>query len=280
MDSSLLVIGSLGQLGRATVAAAERRGLRVTGHDLDTVDITDPAAVDGCVAEVCPDWVCNCAAFTDVDGAETREDEAMAVNGAAVGHLAAACNRHGAGLLHVSTDYVFPGTGDRPYREDDPVAPLGVYGRSKLVGELRAVTADRFMVVRTSWLFGHGGRNFVEAIRDQIEAGRDRLRVVADQEGCPTYASDLAEALLDLTAIGATGVVHAANDGATTWHGFAVEIARQLGAEVAIEPAATGDLPRPAPRPTYSVLDTSRLTGLRGPLPPWQDALTRYLKAR
>jgi dTDP-4-dehydrorhamnose reductase len=134
-------------------------------------------------------------------------------------------------------------------------------------------------VVRTAWLYGLGGRNFVEAIRKQIDTGASNLRVVADQRGCPTFCVDLAEAVLDLAAAGSTGTIHAVNAGDTTWHGFAVEIARVLGSGVEIDPVATEDFPRPAPRPPYSVLDTSRLEAALGrPMPPWQDGVRRYLE--
>ena len=231
------------------------------------------------VRRLAPRYLVNCAAYTAVDDCETDEGSATAVNGTAVGHLAAACNAAGAVLVQLSTDYVFDGTGSRPYRESDPVAPTSAYGRSKLTGEHLAATADRHLIVRTAWLYGHGGRNFVEAIRRQIDGGATSLRVVADQVGSPTFCDDLASALLDLIGIGADGIVHAVNSGSTTWHGFADEIVRLLGADVAIEAVTTADYPRPAPRPAFSVLDTERLTTLIGRrLPPWQDALARYLE--
>ncbi len=158
------------------------------------------------------------------------------------------------------------------------MAPASAYGRGKLEGERLARTADRHLIVRTAWLYGHGGANFVEAIRRQIDGGASSLRVVADQVGSPTSSDDLAEAILDLADADAGGIVHAVNTGSTSWHGFAVEIARLLGAKVAIQAVTTADYPRPARRPAYSVLDTSRLAALIGRhLPPWQDALARYL---
>jgi dTDP-4-dehydrorhamnose reductase len=187
----------------------------------------------------------------------------------------------GALLIQLSTDYVFAGDGSRPYTETDPVAPASAYGRSKLEGERLARTAHRHLIVRTAWLYGHGGANFVEAIRRQIEGGATALRVVADQVGSPTFCDDLAEALLDLVDADARGVVHAVNSGSTSWHGFAVEIARRLGAEVVVRAVTTADYPRPARRPANSVLDTSRLAAAIGRhLPVWQDALARYLGVR
>ena len=276
----LLITGVHGQLGRALEKLARQRGLTVVGHDLDTLDIRDPDAVAELVGALEPTTLINCAAFTAVDACETDEAAATAINGTAVGHLAAACNAAGARLVHLSTDYVFSGDGDRPYTESDPVAPASAYGRSKLEGERLARTADRHLIVRTAWLYGHGGANFVEAIRRQIDGGASSLRVVADQVGSPTLCDDLADALLELVGAEAGGVVHAANSGSTSWHGFAAEIVRRLGAEVAVHAVTTADYPRPAKRPAYSVLDTSRLAAVIGhPLPPWQDALARYLGA-
>ncbi len=277
----LLVTGSRGQLGRALLAEAGRRGLDAEGYDLDTLDITDAGAVERLVQRLRPEVVINCAAITDVDGCESQPDLAMAVNGEAVGHLARACASAGAVLVQVSTDYVFSGETNRPWREEDPTAPLSVYGRSKLRGEEEARQTGRHLIVRTAWLFGPGGRNFVEAILGQIEAGRTRLQVVADQRGCPTYAPDLAAAILDLLEAGTEGLVHVANRGETTWHGFAQAIVELAGADVEVEPVATEGVPRPARRPRYSVLDTSRLRAILGrDLPGWRDALARYLEER
>jgi len=276
----LLVTGAHGQLGRAVLERATARGLAAVGHDLDTLDITDAAAVTAALERIRPRALVNCAAWTAVDDCEGDPGLALEVNGTAVGHLAAACAAVGATLVQVSTDYVFSGASAHPYREDDPVGPTSAYGRSKLEGERLAQRAPEHLVVRTAWLFGRGGRSFVTAIRGQVEAGRSPLRVVADQRGCPTYCDDLAEAILGLLERRARGTVHAVNSGATTWHAFALEIVRQLGAAAEVRPELTADVPRPAPRPANSVLDTSRLaTLLGGPLPTWQDALIRYLAA-
>jgi len=275
----LLVTGSHGQLGRAVLRLAADRGLEAVGHDVDTVDITDREAVADLVVPLRPAAVINCAAYTAVDRCEEDEAGAVAVNGDAVGHLAAACRAAGAALVHVSTDYVFDGTATRPYRPDDPVSPASAYGRSKVLGERAARSAPHHLIVRTAWLYGRGGWNFVEAIRRQVEGGAAELRVVADQRGCPTFADDLADAILDLVDAGAGGVVHAVNHGATTWHGFAVEIVRRLGADLPVRPVATAEFPRPAPRPAYSVLDTTRLEEILGrSMPSWQGALARYLE--
>jgi dTDP-4-dehydrorhamnose reductase len=276
----LLVTGSEGQLGRALLRAAPSAGLEARGHDMDTLDIRDLHAVDRLMTAWSPDVVVNCAAYTAVDRAEEDEEAAREVNADAVGVLADACNRTGSTLVHISTDYVFDGSSARPYREDDPPAPRSAYGRTKLEGERQARRARRHLVVRTAWLYGRGGHNFVEAIRSQVEGGAERLRVVSDQTGCPTFCDDLAVTILALAEVEADGVVHAVNSGHTTWHGFATEIVRRIGAEVAVEPVPTSTFPRPAPRPAYSVLDTDRLARLVGaPMPPWTDGLRRYLEA-
>jgi dTDP-4-dehydrorhamnose reductase len=278
--ADLIITGVYGQLGRAVAEAASAGGWSVRGVDLDTLDITDRGAVLDAVIEARPRALVNCAAFTAVDRCEQEEELATAVNGTAVSHLAEACNRVGALLVQVSTDYVFSGRGTRPYREEDPVGPVSAYGRSKLEGERAARTARRHLIARTAWLCGRGGPNFVEAIRRQVEAGGQPIRVVADQRGSPTFCDDLARALLVLVEREARGVLHTVNSGATTWHGFACEIVRLLGADLEVVPVTSAEFPRPAPRPGYSVLDTGRLASLLGrPLPAWEDGLRRYLGA-
>jgi dTDP-4-dehydrorhamnose reductase len=276
----LLITGVHGQLGRALAAACQTSGCEFEGRDIDSLDITDPTAVDRWIIEAQPATVINCAAYTAVDDCEINEAAAMAVNGTAVGHLAAACNRVGALLVQISTDYVFAGEGDRPYREDDEVAPINAYGRTKLRGEELAQAANHHLVLRTAWLYGRCGRNFVESIRSQIDNGARAMRVVVDQRGCPTSCDDLAAVILDVIGGGASGVVHAVNAGETSWHGFAVAIADILGAQVEVVPVTTAESLRPAARPPYSVLDTTRLATVLGrPMPHWKDALTRYLEA-
>jgi dTDP-4-dehydrorhamnose reductase len=276
----ILITGAHGQLGRSLIAACAARGIEWNGCDVDSLDIRDARAVREWIVGAGPSVVINAAAFTAVDACEDNEEEATAVNGTAVGHLAAACNEAEALLIQLSTDYVFAGDAGQPYREEDAVAPRTAYGRSKLRGEEATRTAKRHLIVRTAWLYGRGGRNFVEAIRNQIEAGSTNLRVVADQHGNPTFCDDLTDAVLDLAASGCTGLMHAVNSGSTTWHGFAVEIARLLASDASISPVATDEYPRPAPRPAFSVLDTSRLEAALGrKMPPWQDGLRRYLES-
>ncbi len=276
--TEILITGNHGQLGKATQRLATARGISVSGSDIDTLDITDAGQVEDWIGLHKPRTLINCAAFTAVDDCEEHEVEAEAINGTAVGHLADSCRRHGARLIHVSTDYVFDGMGSRPYRESDEIGPTSAYGRTKLVGEQMAAKAPNHLIVRTAWLYGFGGRNFVEAIRRQIEGGTEDLRVVADQHGCPTFCDDLATAMLDLAEKDACGIVHAVNAGNTTWHGFASEITRLLGSSIPVLPVGTEAFPRPAPRPAYSVLDTTRLqTILSRPMPTWQGALARYM---
>ncbi|MDD5563100.1 MAG: dTDP-4-dehydrorhamnose reductase [Thermoanaerobaculaceae bacterium] len=276
----LLVTGSRGQLGRALQRAAAAAGHEFVGCDLPELDITDAAAVRTAVARSRPDAVINCAAYTAVDAAESDEARALAVNGAAVASLAAAADGAGARLVQISTDFVFDGAAARAYREDDQPRPISAYGRTKLAGERAAALARRPLIVRTAWLFGDGA-NFVGAIRRQLDAGARELRVVGDQRGCPTYAADLAEGLLGLLGADAEGIVHVANAGSATWFEFALEIVRQLGAAAAVVPITTAQAARPALRPANSVLDTSRFRAVVGSdLPPWQDALARWLAGR
>jgi len=278
--TDLMVTGSEGQLGRALVNAAATRGMSVEGFDIDTLDITDAGAVREVVGWLRPRILINCAAFTAVDDCEKREPEATAVNGRAVAHLAAASDLAGALLVQVSTDYVFSGTAARPYVEDDPPDPISAYGRSKLAGEKAAASAREHLLLRTAWLFGHGGNNFIEAIRRQLEEGADELRVVSDQSGNPTYCSDLAEAVLELVERRARGIVHVVNAGSTTWHGLAEEIVRRLGSEVPVRATRSETLGQAAPRPACSELSTAKLEALLGRrLPDWRDALNRYLES-
>lgn len=281
----VLLTGADGQLGWEI---ARRAGdLAVHAANRAALDITDPAAVDRMVATVDPRLVINAAAFTAVDKAETEAEAAQAVNRDGPAHLAAACARRDIPLIHVSTDYVFDGTKTGPYTEDDPVAPLGVYGASKLAGEaaVRAALA-RHVIVRTAWVYGVHGHNFVKTML-RVGADRDTLRVVDDQHGCPTFAGDLADALLTIArrliaGDGAYGTFHCTGSGATTWCGFARRMFELAGPRLArtptVEAITTADYPTPARRPANSVLDGTRLAqtyGLR--LRPWEDALADML---
>jgi dTDP-4-dehydrorhamnose reductase len=273
----VLVTGSRGMLAQAVRAELARRGHDVVAPDESGLDVTRSEVVDRVVDEVAPDAVVQCAAYTAVDRAEEHEEEATRVNADGTAIVAHACRRVGARFVYPSTDYVFDGTADRPYPPDARPSPLNAYGRSKLAGEVAAREADRAFIVRTSWLYGAGGPNFVSAILKKARAG-ERLRVVADQQGAPTWTADLARVFLDLLERDAApGIYHATNGGQTTWHGFAREALRLAGLPADVDAISTEDMPRPAARPRYSVLDCSATEAIVGPMRPWQDALEAAL---
>ena len=281
----LLVTGAGGQVGTALARAARAAGHEVRARTRDALDITDAHAVATAVAEVAGGVVINAAAYTAVDRAESEEAQAFAINAAGPRNLAQACLRHGARLVHISTDYVFDGTKPIPWVEDDPIAPLGVYGRSKAEGE-RAVLAEQpeAVIVRASWVFAAEGTNFVKTIL-RLAGERPVLRVVADQRGCPTYAGDLAQALLALAARPrAQGLYHYCGEGETTWHGFAEAIlagvrARERIVASRVDPITTAEFPTPARRPANSVLDTGRIRALGITPRPWRAGLAEVLEA-
>lgn len=282
-----LVLGGTGMLGRAVVAEARSRSLPVLGLSHAQADIRDRERLLYWVDAFRPELIVNCAAYTKVDACEGEgRADAFAINAEAVDNVVAASREANAWLLHVSTDYVFDGKGsgrgNEPYPEDAPVGPLSVYGQTKLDGERRVLAWERSTVVRTSWLFGPGGPNFVATIVRLIEEGR-HLRVVRDQQGAPTYTLFLAKAILDLAQLGARGVVHYRNRGPVSWYDFASEIAGLWSGTRRVPevvPITTQEYPRPAPRPAYSVLDVSRfeeITGRR--VEPWGWGLAEYLTA-
>ena len=281
-----LITGAGGMVGTDLREELLSRGEEVVALTRNELDITDARVVSACVGEHAPDIVVNCAAYTKVDLAETEEHAANATNGSAVELLAAAVNEAGALLVQISSDFVFDGSKGQPYDVTDPTGPLSAYGRSKLLGELAATHANKHLIVRTSWLFGTNGPNFVEAIRNQIRKGTDPLRVVADQRGRPTYTPHLAQAITRLAFMAqhtdlARGIVHYADTDECTWHDFATAIAEETGAKVQILPVTTADYPRPAPRPPYSVLSTERYERLTGIQPEsWRDGLREYLGKR
>jgi dTDP-4-dehydrorhamnose reductase len=273
-----LVLGGTGMLGRRVVAEARSRGWAALGLSRQQADVTGDGHLLGWAAAFRPEVVVNCAAHTRVDACETESERAFAVNAGGAARAAALAERAGARLVHVSTDYVFEGRGNEPYAEDAPTGPLSVYGQSKLEGERRALAYDRSVVVRTSWLFGPGGPNFVATMVNLIEAGRLPLRVVADQEGCPTYTGFLARALLDLAVLEASGIVHYRNREPVSWYAFAVAIARLWSGAADVVPVTTAEFPRPAPRPAYSVLDVGRFERLAGRrVEPWEWGLVETL---
>ena len=270
----LLVTGAAGMLGQDVVAAAEAAGHDVAAFARRDLDITDPAAVGEAVLTSRPDAVVNCGAWTDVDGAETEEQAAVAVNGAAVGHLSRAAAGAGAHLVHVSSDYVFDGMASTPYVESAATGPLSAYGRSKLAGEM-AMDLQRDAVVRASWLFGANGPNFAATML-RLAGERDEVTVVDDQVGFPTYTGHLALGLLRAAEQRTTGVLHAHGDEPCSWFDFAEAIFAAAGHDCAVRPGRTADLGRPAPRPAYSVLGTERPDAPH--LPPWSDGLGAFLE--
>ena len=281
----LLVAGAAGMLGLDLLRAGERAGHEVIGLARPELDITDARAVEDTFARILPQAALNCAAWTDVDGAEAHREQARAVNADGAGHLASAAAAAGVPLLHVSSDYVFAGEAPRDasgapraYLESDATGPRSVYGETKLAGERLVLGASpRHTVVRSSWLFGTGGRNFAETML-RLAGEREHVQVVTDQVGCPTWTGHLAPALIGLLERGVTGLVHLAGAGHVSWNGFAAEIFRQAELPCRVEPATSEQMARPAPRPAWSALESERSEVL--PLPPWQDGLAGYLAAR
>jgi dTDP-4-dehydrorhamnose reductase len=271
----IVVLGATGMLGTDVVAAAAREH-EVVGLSEQETDILDVAALEHAVEAHRPQAVVNCAAYTDVDGAEANEDTAMAVNAVGALNVAEAAAEVGATVVYPSTDYVFDGSKREPYVESDPVSPRSAYGRSKLEGEVATATVPRHLIVRTAWLFGTHGRNFVEAMFGAADRGL--LKVVDDQVGCPTYTRHLAAAILRMLEADTTGIVHAAGAGQCSWYEFAREIFERAGIEVELSPCTTAEYPRPAPRPAYSVLRSERPDAPR--LPAWKRGLEAYLAER
>lgn len=277
----VLIAGANGQLGRCMVRSAPP-GAEIVAAGSAQLDIRDAAAVEAFVADARPDVIYNCAAYTAVDRAESEEDAALAVNANGVAHLADAARRHGARLVHVSTDFVFDGRSGVPYRPDAPTGPTGAYGRTKLAGELAA--GEDALIVRTAWVYGPTGHNFVRTML-RLMAERDAVRVVADQIGTPTYAPALAGALWALADRGARGIHHYTDSGVASWYDFAVAIQEEalalglLDRIAPVIPIATREFPTPAVRPPYSVLDKGDTFALLGgPAPHWRVNLRRMMK--
>lgn len=273
----ILVVGANGMLGRDLL---ELLGDRGKGIDIADIDITSPESVLTVIGALKPAVVINCAAYTDVDGCESNVETAMAVNGEGVGYLAMACRDIDALLVQISTDYVFDGGKGTPYAEDDAPCPISVYGESKLAGEMNAAFCPQHLIVRTQWLYGLHGKNFVETML-RLGAEKDELAVVDDQIGSPTWTVDLARAIMALIDNGCRGIYHAANAEYCSWNGFASAIFAEAGLSVAVKPMTTTELNRPARRPLYSTLDCAKLTDETGFQPqPWRSALREYLRLR
>ncbi|GGE15967.1 NAD(P)-dependent oxidoreductase [Aureimonas endophytica] len=287
----LLVTGRSGQVAQS-LAALAGTDLEIVALGRPELDITDRATIEAALAAHRPDLVVSAGAYTAVDRAESEEAEAFAANRDGAGHVAAAAAALGLPVLHLSTDYVFAGDAERPYREADPTGPASVYGRSKLAGEAAVLGANpRAAIFRTAWVYSPFGHNFLKTML-RLCAERDTLRVVADQRGTPTYAPDIAAALVAAarTALAAPddpswrGLFHLVAQGETTWAGFAEEIFRQSaargGPSAKVEPIATADYPTPAQRPANSRLDSTKFQQVFGhQLPPWQTGVERCLES-
>jgi dTDP-4-dehydrorhamnose reductase len=283
------IFGATGLLGKALMrewTMSERASDEITGLGSRDADIRDPHRVSDAVQRTRPDWIVLAAAYTDVDGCETNRDLAFEVNCRSAVNVALAAKQYGSRLLFLSTDYIFDGAKTTPYEPDDTRAPLSVYGRSKAEAEVQlSQVLPECCVLRTSWLFGTGGRCFPDtmlklaASRPEIDVVQE-IDVVNDQRGSPTYAVDLSRTIMRLCRCGATGIVHATNTGECSWFEFAREIVGRAGLNAVVRPTTSGRFVRPAERPKYSVLSPSSLHRLGLTMPAWQDALRRFLLER
>jgi dTDP-4-dehydrorhamnose reductase len=273
-----MVTGAAGMLGCDVVRAAEQGGHEVVALTHADLDITDSGATERAIRSEQPDALINCAAWTDVDGAEEHLDEAVRVNGHGARNLAAAAAAVGCKIVFPSTDYVFDGSKTEPYVESDPVNPVSAYGKSKLVGEGEtAANNPRHFIVRASWLFGTNGKNFVDTMLG-LGGSLDEVVVVKDQVGCPTYTGHLAEGLLRLVEWDDFGIYHMAGAGECSWYEFAIEIFDQAGVECRVLSQTSDMLDRPAPRPPFSVLVSEREPTIM--LPEWREGLAAFLAER
>lgn len=275
---NILVTGSNGQLGHSLRDIAGDSANRYIFTDVAELDITDRKAIDSMMQKENISVVINCAAYTNVDKAEDDFDTANLINNTAVGNLAMSCKEHGATLVHVSTDYVFDGSSNIPYTEDMPLAPLGVYGVTKLHGEQSVLQSGcDYVIIRTSWLYSEYGKNFVKTMMMLTEE-RETLNVVFDQAGTPTYAGDLARAIYDIVESGKYtanhGIYHYSNEGVCSWYDFAREISELARTECDIRPCHSNEFPSKVNRPHYSVLDKTKIKATFGlTIPYWKDSL-------
>lgn len=283
----LVLFGPDGMLGNA-IRRRLSNGFELLPVGRSDCDITDQAQVERTIASIKPAAILNCAAMTNVDGCESKQEFAMSVNGMGPANLVAVAKRHSVKLVHVSTDYVFAGDQSQPISESEPVAPQSVYGKSKLAGERAIIDSGwtNYLIVRTSWLYGLGGKNFVETILG-LAKEREQLRVVADQVGSPTWTDDLADATASLISLDCHGLFHFSSSGQCSWYDFAREIirlAQKFGLTIATQkvlPIQTADYPLPAPRPRYSVLSSRKFQQETGVVAPeWQVSLQRYFRQR
>lgn len=275
----VLVTGVKGQLGYDVMAELAKRNIESIGVDIDEMDITDKISVEKVIGEAAPDVVVHCAAYTAVDAAEDNEALCRRVNADGTRNIAEVCKKLDCKMVYISTDYVFDGQGTRPWEPDDERHPLNVYGQTKYEGELAVQeNLSRYFIVRIAWVFGKNGKNFVKTMLKLAET-HDKLTVVNDQFGSPTYTYDLARLLVDMIQTDKYGIYHATNEGICTWYEFACEIFRQAGVKIEVTPVPASEYPTKAKRPENSRLDKSKLTenGFER-LPSWQDALRRYIK--
>lgn len=275
----ILVTGESGQLGHDVCRELRRRGIEHRGLSSKELDIRDGAAVQRMLEEYRPDAVIHCAAYTQVDRAEEEPEQCFAVNALGTRNIALACGAVGAKLLYISTDYVFPGTGERFYEPDDPTGPLSVYGRTKLEGEMAVKELlKNYFIVRISWVFGLNGNNFIKTML-RLSETNDTVRVVADQIGSPTYTADLAPLLCDMIETEKYGTYHATNEGVCSWADLAVEVFRQAGKNTKVQRISTAEYPTRAVRPLNSRMSKGKLAeqGFE-PLPGWREAVRNYLE--
>ena len=275
----ILVTGVKGQLGYDVMKVLHQRDAACLGADIEDFDITDAAATAAFIERYAPDAVIHCSAYTAVDRAEEEAALCERVNVDGARNIAVACKKIGAKMVYISTDYVFPGTGERFYETDDPTGPLNVYGKTKLGGELAVQELlERYFIVRVSWVFGKNGNNFVKTML-RLGQERDQVNVVCDQIGSPTYTADLAPLLCDMVATEKYGVYHATNEGICSWADFAAEIFRLGRCRAKVNPIPSSEYPVKAVRPFNSRMSKKSLDAAGfSRLPSWQDALVRYLK--
>ncbi|MBD3319639.1 MAG: dTDP-4-dehydrorhamnose reductase [Chitinivibrionales bacterium] len=278
----LLVVGCNGQLGQDMVLSAQRAAAHVTGLDIPNIDITDLESTAEAVDKTAPGLIINCAAYAAVDACEVHRDEAFAVNDTGTKNLARCARDAGVPLVHISTDYVFDGTRDRPYIETDQPGPKTAYGASKLAGE-RGIeeSMDSYFIFRIAWLYGNRGKNFVKTITKLAQNRRKEqtpLRVVNDQRGSPTYTMEVCRQILTAVQTGKYGLYHCTAEGSCTWYEFACHVLRQYGISTPVEPCTTEEFPRPAQRPANSVLENAGLKKLGvHHMKSWNDAFSEFL---
>jgi len=281
---SILVTGANGQLGNELKKLAGNYDFNFIFTDIDELDLTDPEACCTAITEISPEYVINCAAYTAVDRAEEEPDLAFMVNRDVVGNLMDACGTNGARLIHISTDYVFPGDRPVPLKEEDPTGPKSVYGLSKLEGEKILRDNPDAMIIRTSWLYSTYGKNFVKSMISLMKE-REELGVVFDQAGSPTYAEDLARAILEIIQkidngekSFQSGIYHYANEGVCSWYDLAREVGVLTGSKCKVRPIETKEYPTPAPRPVYSVLNKNKIkTVYNIVIPHWCESLKKCI---